>query len=367
MALKTEPLIVNFGPQHPSTHGVFRMRVTFDGEEIKALEPFFGYLHRGTEKLCEGRSYTQNITFTDRLDYLSAMSNNLAYCLGAEKLADVPVPERAQYIRVIMAEFQRIASHLAGIGFWINDLGAFYTPMVYTFREREKILDLFEMVSGQRLTPSYIRIGGVAEDLPLAWLPAARKLIGELPGYFREYEDLLFTNEIILARTKGVGILPADLLINASVTGPMLRASGVKWDLRKDDPYSIYDRFDFDVPVQYGCDSYDRFVQRMQEMWQSLRILEQALDQIPDGPIRSDVPLYYRPPAGEAYGHIEAPKGELGFYFVSDGGIAPYRVKIRAPSYINLTVLEEAVRGWKLPDLIAIFGSFDIVMGEVDR
>lgn len=367
MALRTEPLIVNFGPQHPSTHGVFRMRVTFDGEEIKALEPFFGYLHRGTEKLAEERSYTQNIPFTDRLDYLSGMLNNWAMCLAAEKLADVPVPERAEYIRILMGEFQRIASHLAGIGFWINDLGAFYTPMIYTFREREKILDLFEMVCGARLTPSYIRIGGVAEDVPPAFLTAARKLVSELPGYFREYEDLLFGNEVLLARSKNVGILPADLLINASVTGPMLRASGVKWDLRKDDPYGIYERFEFDVPVQQTGDSYDRFIQRMQEMWQSVRILEQALDQIPDGPIRSDVPIYYRPPAGEAYGHIESSKGELGFYLVSDGGIAPYRFKIRAPSFINLTVLEEAVRGWKLADLIAIFGSFDIVMGEVDR
>ena len=367
MTLKTEEVMVNIGPQHPSTHGVFRMRVTFDGEVVTELEPVFGYLHRGSEKLAEERTYTQVITLTDRLDYLASMSNNLAYVLAAEKLAGIEPPERAKYIRVIMAELMRIASHLVGQGFFINDLGALATPLMYMFREREKILDLFELVCGARITYSYMRIGGVSGDLPEEFMPALKKFIDEMPGYVDEYEGLLRENEILVSRTKGVGILSAEQAINASVTGPMLRASGVPWDLRKADPYEVYDRFEFDIPVGQTGDTYDRFLVRMEEMRESVRIVKQAMEQIPPGPFRAEAPALICPPKGEAYAHVEAPKGELGFYLVSDTSIAPYRCKIRSPSFINLTVLRDLTVGWKLADLIVIFGSFDVNMGEVDR
>ena len=367
MTLKTEEVMVNIGPQHPSTHGVFRMRVTFDGEVVTDLEPVFGYLHRGTEKLAEERTYTQIITLTDRLDYLASMSNNLAYVLAAEKLSGIEPPERAMYIRVIMAELMRIASHCMALGFLINDLGALATPLMYMFREREKILDLFEMVCGARITYSYMRIGGVSGDLPPEFMPALVKFINEMPGYINEYEALLRENEIIISRTKDMAILPPETAINASVSGPMLRASGVNWDLRKADPYEVYDRFEFDVPVGPTGDTYDRFLVRLEEMRESVRIVKQAMEQIPDGPFRAKAPALIRPPKGEAYAHVEAPKGELGFYLVSDGAISPYRCKIRAPSFINLTVLRELSIGWKLADLIVILGSVDINMGEVDR
>ena len=367
MALRTEPIVLNIGPQHPSTHGVFRMRVTFDGEVIVDLEPVFGYLHRGVEKLAEARTYTQVIPLTDRMDYLASMSNNFAYVLAVEKLAGVEIPERAEYIRVIMAEMMRIASHLMAIGFFLNDCGAFFTPLLYMYREREKLLDLFEMVCGQRLTYNYMRIGGVSQDLPPEFLPALRKFVQEMPAFMDEYDQLLKENEVLLARSKGVGILPAQLAINASAAGPVLRASGVKWDLRKADPYSIYPRFDFDIPTGLQGDTYDRYWVRVQEMRQSVRILEQALAQVPEGPHRAEVPFLVRPPQGEAYARIEAPKGELGFYIVSDTSIAPYRMHVRAPSFINLTPLREMCVGWKLADAIIILGSIDIVMGEVDR
>ena len=367
MTLQTEQVMVNIGPQHPSTHGVFRMRVTFDGEVVTELEPIFGYLHRGSEKLGEERTYTQIITLTDRLDYLASMSNNLAYVLAAEKLAGIEPPERAQYIRVIMAELMRIASHLVGTGFFINDLGALATPLMYMFREREKILDLFELVCGARITYSYMRIGGVSGDLPEEFMPALKKFIDEMPGYIDEYEALLRENEILVARTKDVAVLPPEMAINASVTGPMLRASGVPWDLRKADPYEVYDRFEFDIPVGQTGDTYDRFLVRLEEMRESVWIVKQAMEQIPPGPFRAEAPALIRPPKGEAYAHVEAPKGELGFYLVSDNSISPYRCKIRSPSFINLTVLRDMVVGWKLADMIVIFGSFDINMGEVDR
>ncbi len=368
VGLKTDTFVINLGPQHPSTHGVFRMRVTFDGEIIVDVEPVFGYLHRGVEKLAEGRTYTQNISFTDRLDYTAAMSNNFAYVLAAEKLMDVPVPERAEYLRVIMAELNRIASHHMAVGFWLNDMGAGgFTPLMYCTREREKILDLFEMACGQRLTVNYMRVGGVLQDVPQEFLPALKRFVAEMPGFVDEYEQLLTENEILLARSKGVGILPAETAINCSVTGPMLRASGVKWDIRKADPYSIYDRFDFEIPVGTVGDCYDRYQVRIAEMRQSVRILEQAIEQLPEGETRTKLPHLLRPPVGEAYGHIEGPRGELGFYLVSDGSIAPYRFKIRAPTLINLTVLRDLLVGWKLPDAIVIFGSIDICLGEVDR
>ena len=367
MAIKTEPFVINVGPQHPSTHGVFRMRLTLDGEVIVNVEPIVGYLHRGIEKLAEGRTYTQNIPFTDRLDYLASMSNNLAYVLTVEKLAKIPVPERAEYLRVIMAELQRIASHLIGVGSFLNDCGAFMTPFLYMFREREKILDLFEMVCGQRLTYNYMRIGGVSHDIPEEFLPALEKFVDRMPGFIDEYDQLLAENEILLARAKGVGILPKELAINISASGPVLRASGIKWDIRKVDPYSVYDRFEFDIPVGSVGDCYDRYRVRIQEMRQSVRIIKQAMEQLPQGEVRSEAPHLIHPPPGEAYEHIEAPKGELGFYLVSDNSIAPYRFHIRAPTLINLTALRDMMIGWKVADAIIIFGSIDICLAEVDR
>lgn len=367
MALKTEPFVLNMGPVHPSTHGVFRMRATLDGEVVLDIEPIFGYLHRGIEKLAEQRTYTGFIPLTDRLDYVASMSNNLAYCLAVEKLAGIKIPERAEYLRVIMAELQRIASHLIAVGSFLNDCGAYFTPFLYMFREREKIVDLFEMVSGQRLTYNYMRIGGVSQDIPEEFLPALGKFLKQMPRFIDEYDRLLKENEILLARAKGVGILTREKVINCSASGPVLRASGVKWDLRKADPYSIYDRFEFDIPTGSAGDCYDRYRVRVEEMRQSLRIIEQAVKQLPEGPVRAEVPQLVRPPIGEAYARVESPKGELGFYLVSDNSIAPYRCYIRPPSLINLTALREMVRGWKVADIILIFGSIDICLGEVDR
>ena len=367
MAIKTEPFVINIGPVHPSTHGVFRMRATLDGEVVIDLELVIGYLHRGIEKLAEGRTYTQNIPFTDRLDYLASMSNNLAYVMAVEKLAGISVPERAEYLRVIMAELQRIASHLIGVGAFLNDCGAFMTPFLYMFREREKILDLFEMVCGQRLTYNYMRIGGVSHDIPDEFLPALDKFVRQMPGFIDEYDQLLAENEILLARAKGVGILPKELAINISASGPVLRGSSVKWDIRKADPYSVYDRFQFDIPIGSVGDCYDRYWVKIQEMRQSVRIIKQAMEQLPSGEVLTEVPHLLHPPVGEVYGHIEAPKGELGFYLVSDNSVAPYRFHVRAPTLINLTALRDMMIGWKVADAIIIFGSIDICLAEVDR
>jgi NADH-quinone oxidoreductase subunit D len=367
MPIRTEPFAINLGPQHPSTHGVFRMRLTMDGEVVIDLEPVFGYLHRGIEKLAEERTYKQNIPLTDRLDYVSSMTNNLAYCIAIEKLAGIPVPERAEHLRVIVSELQRISNHLIAVGAFLNDCGAFVTPFMYMFREREKIMDLFEMVCGQRLTYNYMRPGGVSQDVPKEFLPALDKFIREMPHFIDEYDQLLAANEILLTRSKGVGILPKELAVNISASGPVLRASGVNWDIRKADPYSIYDRFEFDVITGNAGDCYERYWVRIQEMRQSVRIITQAMEQLPAGEVCTPVPLRLRPPVGEAYGHIEAPKGELGFYLVSDHSPNPYRFHIRAPSLINLTALRDMVIGWKLADAIIIFGSIDICLGEVDR
>mgnify|MGYP001034668946 CR=1 FL=1 len=367
MAIRTEPFVINMGPQHPSTHGVFRMRLTLDGEVVVDLEPVFGYLHRGIEKLVEGRTYAQITPITDRLDYVASMSNNLAYVLAVEKLAGIPVPERAEYLRVIMAELQRMASHLIGIGSFLNDCGAFFTPFMYMYREREEIVDLFDMVCGQRLTYNYMRIGGVSHDVPDEFLVALDKFVRRMPYFIDEYDQLLAENEILLARAKGVGILPKELAINSSASGPVLRGSGVKWDIRKADPYSVYDRFEFDIPTGNVGDCYDRYRVKVEEMRQSLRIIKQAMEQLPPGEVRSEVPLLLRPPVGEAYGHIEGPKGELGFYLVSDNSIAPYRLHIRPPTLINLTALRDMIVGWKIQDAVIIFGSIDICLGEVDR
>ncbi len=367
MTLKTEHFVLNLGPLHPSTHGVFRLRATLDGEVIVDIEPVLGYLHRGIEKLAEGRTYKQNIPFTDRLDYVASMSNNLAYVMAVEKLAEITVPERAELLRVFLVELLRIVSHLIAVGTFIQDLGASGTPLLYMFREREKILDLFEMVCGQRLTYNYMRFGGVSHDIPDEFLPALTKFVEQMPGFIDEYDQLLAENEIVLVRSKGVGILPREMAINISASGPVLRASGVKWDIRKADPYSVYDRFEFDIPTGSTGDAYDRYRVRIEEMRQSVRILRQAMEQLPRGKVLNAVPLKLRPPAGEAYAHIESPKGELGFYLVSDNSDKPYRFHIRAPSLINLTALRQMLTGWKLADALIVFGSIDIIVGEVDR
>ncbi len=367
MPINTQPVTINLGPQHPSTHGVFRLRVTFDGEQVIDVEPVFGYLHRGTEKLAEERNYVQIVTLTDRLDYVAAMTNNLAYVRTVESLAGIEVPERGMYLRVISAELQRIASHLIATGFLLDELGAFHTPLIYCFRERERILDMFEMLCGARITVSYMRPGGVFQDAPLDFWPRLDDFLTSMPGYLDELEGLITENEIVLVRTRNLGILSAQDAIDASITGPVLRATGVQWDLRKAEPHEVYDRLDFDIPIGSVGDTYDRYLVRVQEMRQSLRIIQQCVEQIEPGPIRSKTPFFIRPDSTEAYVGTESPKGELGFYIVGDGGISPYRMHIRAPSFINLTVLRELLIGWKIADLIVIFGSIDIVVGEVDR
>ena len=368
MPIHTEPMTVNIGPQHPSTHGVFRLRVTFDGEEILEVEPIFGYLHRGTEKLAEERNYTQIVTLTDRLDYVSSMINNQAYCLAVEELLGVEVPQRAKYLRTLTAELQRVASHLMGIGFFLQDLGTLGTPLMYGFRSREKILDLFEMLCGARITLSYMRPGGVFFDAPDDFWPALDQFLEDFDIEFEELERVILENEIVMVRTRGVSVLPLDLAINASVSGPTLRASGSDWDWRKKAPYDAYDRMDFEVPTATGGDNYDRFWVRMQEIRQRIRIVRQCVEQIEPGATRAEVPLILRPkPGTESYGRVEASKGELAFYVVSDGGISPYRMKVRSPSLINLTVTEHLLVGWKLSDMIVTLGSLDINMGEVDR
>lgn len=366
--LRTETLTINVGPQHPSTHGVFRMELTLDGERVVDLRPHFGYLHRGIEKLAEGRTYLQNVPLSDRLDYICGLSNNLAYALAVEKLAEIgPIPERAEYLRVIMAELTRVVNHCVAIGFLLNDLGAFFTPVLYCLRQREYIIDLFEMASGSRMTPSYIRPGGVADDLPAEFLPAARRVVAGLPAFADQLDELLTGNEILKARLQGVGVLPPERAIAYGVTGPMLRASGVAYDVRKAEPYSIYPRFAFDVVTDDAQDAYARYLVRLAELRQSVRILEQALDELPEGPVMVEGLRRIRPPAGEAYARIESPKGELGFYLVSDGSPNPYRYRVRPTSLLNLQALREMCIGHLVADVVVILGSIDITMGEVDR
>ncbi|NTW97501.1 MAG: NADH-quinone oxidoreductase subunit D [Oscillochloris sp.] len=368
--LKTEELQINIGPQHPSTHGVFRMLVTVDGETITDLKPVFGYLHRNHEQIAEVNTYLQNMPYTDRLDYFNSMANNQAYAMAVEKLVGIEVPERAEYLRVLMVELTRILNHAGALGFLINDMGAWQTQLAYSMREREKILDLFEMASGARLMCNYFRFGGVYRDLPPEFMPKLKDLLLAMPGFIDEMERLLRENEILLQRSEDIGILPQELAISYSVTGPMLRASGVAYDIRKAEPYSIYDRLDFDVPVGSVGDVYDRILVRIEEMRQSKRIIEQVVAQLPDaqgGHINPKAKQNVRPPVGDAYARVETPKGELGFYLVSDGSTKPYRYKVRAPSFINLTPLGDMCRGYKVADVVVILGSIDIVMGEVDR
>lgn len=362
-------LEISMGPHHPSTHGVFRMDVVLDGETVVKLKPVFGYLHRNHEQIAETTSYLASIPYTDRLDYICSMTNNWAYVLSVEKLAGLQVPERAEYIRVIVAEFTRLINHSALVGFLIQDMGAIGTPLMYAFREREKILDLFESLTGARMMFNYMRFGGLRCDLPKGWIEQAKKIVAEFPKFLDEFEALIAGNEIVIARAQGVGVLPKELAINASITGPVLRASGVGYDIRKVDKYGIYDRFDFRVPIGDHGDVYDRYMIRCLEMRESLKILNKALTEIPDGPIIDPKAKLrgFRPKPGEAYGRIEVPKGELGFYLISDGSPNPYRYHVRPPSLINLTVLEDMCLGQNVSDVVIILGSIDIVLGEVDR
>jgi NADH-quinone oxidoreductase subunit D len=362
-------LELSLGPHHPSTHGVFRMDVVLDGERVMKLKPVFGYLHRNHEKIAEGASYLASMPYTDRLDYIGSLTNNWAYALAVEKLAGIQVPERAEYIRVITAELTRLQNHASTIGFLTQEMGASGSPLMYSFREREKILDLFEALTGSRMMCNYMRFGGCRVDLPAGWLEQTKKVVGDFPRFLDEFESLLTGNEILLARTQGVGVLSKELAIQGGVTGPILRASGVNYDIRKVDKYGIYDRFDFRVPIGEHGDVYDRYMIRMLEMRESVKILEQALRDIPAGPIMDSKAKIrgFRPKAGEAYGRIESAKGELGFFLISDGSPNPYRYRVRPPSLINLTVLEDMCVGSSVADTIVIFGTIDIVLGEVDR
>ena len=362
-------LEVSMGPHHPSTHGVFRMMVTLDGETIVKLKPVFGYLHRNHEKLGENTTYLASMPYTDRLDYLNSMTNNWAYALAVEKLAGQPVPERAEYLRIILAELTRLLNHTCLAGFLLQDTGCSGTPLMYAFREREYILDLFEALSGSRMMCNYQRFGGCRVDPTPDWLEAARRLVEGYGRFLDEYEALITGNEILMARTQGVGVLGANLAVNAGITGPMLRACGVDYDLRKVDGYGFYPRFDFRVPLGAHGDTYDRYMIRVLEMRESIRILQQAFRDLPAGPIIDPKAKNrgLRPKAGEAYGRIEGPKGEIGFYLISDGGPNPYRYRVRPPSFINLTVLEDMCLGQTVADAVIILGSVDIVLGEVDR
>jgi NADH-quinone oxidoreductase subunit D len=362
-------LELSMGPQHPSTHGVFRMNVVLDGETVVRLKPVFGYLHRNHEKIAEKQSYLGCMPYTDRLDYICSLTNNWAYALAVEQLAGIKVPERAEYLRVITAELTRLQNHAGLVGFLMQDMGASGTPLMYAFREREKILDLFEALTGARMMCNYMRFGGCRVDTPAGWLAQAQQVIDAFPKFLGEFEHMLTSNEILMARTQGVGVVSKKLAVNAGLSGPMLRATGVNYDLRKVDGYGIYNRFAFRVPLGDHGDVYDRYMIRLLEMHESLKILQQAMKEIPAGPVQDPAtkPRGFRPKPGEAYGRIEAPKGELGFYLISDGTPTPYRFRVRPPSLINLTILEDMCLGHNIADVVIILGSVDIVLGEVDR
>ena len=369
--LHTEEMVLNMGPQHPSTHGVLRVELIVDGEVVVDVKPHIGYLHRCFEKHAEAMNYQQVVPYCDRMDYVASMNNDHAYVLAVEKLLNIQVPERVEYIRVIMAELQRIVSHLVSIGTYGLDIGAF-TPFLYCFRDREMVLDLFETTCGARLLYNYMWPGGLSHDIPADFIEKTKVFVKQFPKTIKELNDLLSYNEIFVKRTANVGILPADVAINYAASGPVLRGSGVKWDLRKDEPYSIYPKFDFDVVVGTGemgtlGDCWDRYMVRVREMEQSLRIIEQAIDKIPEGDVRSAIPKRIRPPVGEVYVRSEAPRGELGYYIISDGSQNPFRVKGRAPTFVNLSLLPEISRGYLIADMIAIIGSIDVVLGDTDR
>ena len=367
--LDTDRIVINMGPQHPSTHGVFRAAMKVDGETIVGLKPVIGYLHRNHEKIGERNTFLHNMPYTDRLDYFNSMANNFGYAVAVEKLMNIPVAERADYIRVIMAELTRVQNHLVFIGNLLSDLGAMFTPALYAFEERELVLDIFEAVSGARMMCNYFRFGGVVRDIPDDVMQKIKDLVFErLPAKTDEMDRFLTENEVLVSRLSGVRVIDGETAIKYSVTGPMLRAAGVPYDIRRADPYSIYDRFEFDVAMRPNGDLYDNYLIRLDEIHQSLRILQQAIKQIPQGPINSQKPVYQvRVPAGEAYGRVESPKGELGFYLVSNGKPNPWRYHVRAPSFVNITPLEQICMGKKIADFVALFGVIDVVMGELDR
>lgn len=364
--VRTEEMLLNLGPQHPSTHGVLRLLVKINGETITDAEPVIGYLHRGTEKLAEDLQYTQIIPYTDRLDYLAAMLNNYALCHTIEQAMDLEIPERAEYLRVIVMEMQRVASHLMFIGAYLLDLGAM-SPFLYVFADREQIVQLFNEICGARLTYNYMRVGGVKWDAPPGWLEKVADFIQYLTKKLHMYDELITGNEIFLGRTRGIGKFNTETALAYGMSGINLRSTGYQWDLRRKKPYSIYDRFDFDIPVGQNGDCFDRYYLHLLEIKESLRIVEQALKSIPSsGPVLGKVPKMIRVPAGEYYSGIEGARGELGFYIVSEGKDKPYRLKIRKPSFINLQLLPELLRGQSIANVIAILGAVDIVLGEVD-
>ncbi|MFD0957868.1 NADH-quinone oxidoreductase subunit D [Paenibacillus chungangensis] len=364
--IRTEELLLNVGPQHPSTHGVFRIIVKLDGEVIKEATPVMGYLHRGTEKLAESLNYTQIIPYTDRMDYVSAMTNNYVLVHAVETMMGLEVPERAEFLRLIVMELQRVASHLVWWGTYLLDIGAM-SPFLYAFRDREMIINLFNELCGARLTYNYMRIGGVKWDAPPGWIDKVKEFIPYMEGKLEEYDRLVSGNEIFLARIRGVGKYDAETAIDYGLSGANLRCTGVNWDLRKNEPYSLYDRFQFDVPTGSVGDCYDRYRIRLAEIAQSLRILRQAIQQFPDeGPTMGKVPRVIRPPAGEVYVRIESPRGEIGCHIVSQGKAEPYRLKFRRPSFVNLGILPKLLEGETMTNLITILGGIDIVVGEVD-
>jgi len=360
-------LLLNMGPQHPSTHGVFRMVLQIDGEKILGVEPHIGYLHRGSEKICEGEQYHQIITLFDRLDYVANFNNELVYCQAVEKLMDLTVPERAEYVRVILCELNRIASHLLYVGTIGLDAGAM-TPTMFAFRGRERIQALFEAVSGARMMHNYFRIGGLKEDLPDNFEQMIRELLPLLSEDIEESDKIITFNEIFISRTKDVGLISAEEAIDYGLTGPCLRGCGYEYDVRKAEPYSVYDRFAFEVPVGLDGDCWDRHWVRVQEMYQSMDIIVQALEQMPEGPVTSSLGRrLIRPPAGEVYVRAENPRGEIGVYLVSQGTDRPYRLKVRPPSFCNLSALKRLLKDAWVADSVVILGSLDIVLGEVDR
>ncbi len=364
--LDSTEMVLNMGPQHPSTHGVLRVILKLDGEKVLGTECIIGYLHRGVEKIAENRTYTMFNPYVDRMDYVAAVSNGLGYCETVEKLLAVEAPPRAQYIRVLMTELCRIASHQVWLGTHALDIGAL-TPVFYAFRDREEILKIFEKYCGARLTTHAFRIGGCIYETYEGFEQDVKVFCEKFVPKLDEYEELLTTNRIWVSRTKGIGILNAEDCIALGVTGPVLRAAGVEWDLRKKQPYEAYSKFQFDIPTGTNGDTYDRYLVRIQEMRQSVRILQQAVEDIPSGPIMAKVPKVIKPAPGEVYHSIEAPKGELGYYIVSDGSTQPYRLRVRPPSFVNLQALDKMVRGMLIADVVAVIGTLDIVLGEVDR
>ena len=387
----TETMTLNMGPQHPSTHGVLRLVLELDGEVIVKVTPHIGFLHRGVEKLSEHRTYHQILPLTDRLDYLAPMSNNLGYILAVEKLMAVEVPDRAETIRIIMAELTRLESHLVWIACHALDIGAM-TVFIYAFRERETVMEIYELISGARMTSNFFRVGGLSQDVPDEFVKKVSDFIDVMPGYLDQYEGLLTTNPIWLKRTVGNGIISAEDAIDIGLTGPALRGSGVDWDLRRDNPYSGYEKYQFKVPTGENCDTFDRYKVRLIEMREACKIVRQALDRLKPGPVLADCPQVCYPPKenvynsieglihhfkiasegfpapeGEVYQGVEAPKGELGFYIVSDGGNKPERLRIRPPSFVNLQAIEQMSVGSMIADLVAVIGTLDIVLGEIDR